>query len=96
MKPDKSSEQEDNTEQDPAAVNEMDADGAPSEGVDVPEAFQAAMHKHLQKATKPMLSHVRSKVSEREDEIRNEEMKSKGKNGKMNMDNAPASVGDVY
>ena len=62
-------------------------------GVDVPEEFQQAMHKHLSKATKPMLAHARSKVSMREDELRDQEMATKGKDGKMTSDDAPSSMG---
>lgn len=93
---DAASEQDDIVDQDKEAVNKMDSSGAPAEGVDVPEEFQKAVHGITHKATKAHISHIRSKLNQREDDMRAEEMKSKGKDGKMSMDNAPSSVGEPY
>ena len=66
----------------------------PDKGVDVSEEFQQAAHKLTHKATKAHLGHLRNKINDREDELRDEEMADKGKDGKMSMDSAPSSVGD--
>lgn len=95
MKPNKASEQEDSPIEQEGA-DDTDSTGAPANGVDVPEAFQIAVHKLTKGATKPHISHMRSKINQREDTMRNEENAKKGKNGKMSMDDAPSSVGDTY
>lgn len=65
----------------------------PGEGIDVPEEFQQAAHKLVSKASKPHLNHLRNKINSREDELRDEEMSKKGKDGKLSIDDAPSSVG---
>lgn len=94
---DKASNQENYSEKNQNALNENNdmSDSAPAKGVDVPEEFQQAVHKLTSKATKAHLGHMRNKINDREDEIRDEEMSKKGgKNGKFSMDSAPPSIGD--
>ena len=91
---DKASNQKNYSEKNDNALNEGN-DMTNSEGVDVPEEFQQAVHKLTKGATKAHLSHMRSKINDREDEMRDEEMSKKGgKGGKFSMDSAPSSVGD--
>lgn len=52
-----------------------------SEEVPVSEAFQKHAHKMIKKANKHHIQHIRSKLNEREDEMRKEEM-AKEKKGK--------------
>lgn len=93
---DKASDQKNYSEKNENALNENNdlSDSGPAEGVDVPEEFQKAAHKLVSKATKAHLSHLRGKINEREDTIRDEEMAKKGKDGKMTLDEAPMSIGD--
>lgn len=56
-----------------------DEDG--SEGVTVPEEFQQQVHALVKDAEKPHLNHLRDRIGEREDEIRDKEMKAKSKEG---------------
>lgn len=51
------------------------------DGVTVPEEFQQQTHQLVHKANKHQLAHVRDRVYAREDELRNEEAKSSGKEG---------------
>ena len=52
---------------------------ASSDAVPVSEKFQQATHKLTSKANKHHLSHMRSKINDREDQLREEEMSKKGK-----------------
>jgi hypothetical protein len=93
---DKASNQKNYSEKNENALNENNQmeKGAP-EGIDVPEEFQQAVHKLTSKATKAHLGHMRNKISDREDELRDAEMSKKGgKDGKFSMDSAPATIGD--
>jgi len=89
---DKASNQKNYSEKNSDAVNENN--DMTDSGVDVPEGFQQAVHKLTSKATKAHLGHMRNKINEREDEMRDEEMSKKGNKGSMSMDSAPSSVGD--
>lgn len=89
---DKASDQENYSEKNSDALNENN--DLSKSGVDVPEEFQQAVHKLTSKATKAHLTHMRGKINDREDALRDEEMSDKGNNGKMSMDSAPSSVGD--
>ena len=96
---DKASNQKNYSEKNENALNENNqmqdsAPGANDKGVDVPEEFQKQVHALTSKATKAHLGHMRNKINEREDEMRAEEMASKGNKGKMSMDDAPSSIGD--
>ena len=50
---------------------------AEKEGVLVPEEFQQKAHALIKDAKKPHLSHLRDRINQREDEIRDTEMKQK-------------------
>lgn len=93
---DKASNQKNYSTKNENALNENNdmSDSVPADGVDVPEEFQQAVHKLTHKATKSHLGHMRNKINEREDEMRDEEMSKKGNKGSMSMDSAPNSVGD--
>jgi hypothetical protein len=96
---DRASNQKNYSEKNTNALNENNQmqDSGPGEndkGIDVPEDFQKSVHALTSKATKAHLGHMRNKINEREDELRDEEMKSKGKNGKFSMEEAPSSIGD--
>jgi hypothetical protein len=96
---DKASNQENYSEKNTNALNENNQmqDSGPGEndkGIDVPEDFQKSVHALTSKATKAHLGHMRNKINEREDKLRDEEMKSKGKNGVMTIEDGPSSIGD--
>lgn len=91
---DKASNQKNYSEKNENALNENNDMSSSGPGVDVPEEFQQAVHKLTSKATKAHLGHMRNKINNREDELRDEEMSNKGNKGKMSMDSAPMSVGD--
>ena len=65
------------------------SEDSPAEGVTVPEEFQAKVHQLVHKATKPHLAHMRSRISDREDEMRKEEMSKKDK------DKVPSTYSDA-
>lgn len=69
-----------------------------SNGVDIPEDFQQHVHEMMSKASsKHHLAHIRSKLNDKEDEMRKAEMaKSKGKGAKFSLDDAPSGVGQGY
>ena len=54
-----------------------DAKSSGSEGVTVSEEYQKMAHKAVHGRTKHEISHLRSRMNDREDEIRQEEMASK-------------------
>lgn len=64
---------------------------APMQGVDLSEDFQSAAHKITHKASKHELSHLRSKMNDREDAMRQEEQDTPKE---YSMEGAPTSVGD--
>lgn len=72
--------------------------GIDDEGVDVHPDFQVAAHKLTHKASKHEISHLRGKINEREDSMREEESKKmrKGGGGEFSMGDAPSSVGTSY
>ncbi len=92
---DKASNQKNYSEKNENALNQDNdmSDSAPA-GVDVSEEFQQAAHKLTHKATKAHLGHLRNKINDREDELRDEEMSKKGDKGKMSLEAAPSSIGD--
>jgi len=58
-------------------------------GVTVSEDFQQKAHQLLHKATKHEVSHARSKMNDRDDEIRKEEMADENKGKKGGKGNQP-------
>lgn len=69
---------------------------AEGEGVDVPHEFQQSVHNLTKGANKHMLKHMHTKANDREDEIRQEEMKKdkKGKTeGELSTEGMPSSSG---
>jgi hypothetical protein len=95
MKTDKGTDS--GNEQEPPDDVKEEASTQSSEGVSVPEDFQKEVHGVMQKATsKHHIEHVRSKVNERDDELRNEAMKKqKGKKSdteNFSMVGAPSSL----
>ena len=70
---------------------EEDKQNAPMQGVDVSEEYQSAAHKITHKATKHELSHLRSKMNDREDAMRQEEQDTPKE---YSMEGAPSSVGE--
>jgi hypothetical protein len=62
--------------------NEEEGGDESAEGVDVPEEFQQKAHELIHKATRAHISHIRGKLSDREQELRDEEEEeNKGKKG---------------
>jgi len=60
------------------AAEDQDSEAAnTSNGVELPEDYQAKVHEVTHKASKTQIAHVRAKVNAREDEMRAEEMKKK-------------------
>jgi hypothetical protein len=81
VEPDEDAESErPKDDKDEAEKQHKEGSKVDTEGVTVPEEFQAKVHELTHKATKPHLDHMRSKINEREDAMKKEEaMKQKGK-----------------
>jgi len=68
--------------------NDGDDDSTPENGVSIPEDFQKQVHGVMSKCTNcHHIDHVRSKLNEKEKEMRDKEMKGKRKS--FSMDDAP-------
>jgi hypothetical protein len=75
----------------PQPLQEPDGD----EGVVIPEDFQKKVHALVHKAPKAHLAHIRSRVSDREDELRKQEQSAMGKKGRkvdFSAEDAPATL----
>ena len=76
--------------------NDTSSDNDGDEGVTIPEEFQKHVHGVMQKATtKHHVAHIRSKLNEKEDEIRAKEheeqaKKMKGKQKEFSTSGMPA------
>ena len=89
---DKASNQKNYSEKNDNALNENN--DMSSSGVDVPEEFQQAVHKLTSKATKAHLGHIRNKINDREDELRDQESAKRGDKGMMSTEGGPSNIGD--